>query len=153
VYFVPERGWLFTADLLVSTRPKMARFDEDVLQNLRSLRLICDTLDVGTVFCAHKGAVKHGGRALRERLTWLQGVQEKGRELYVQRGQPLAHITTALLGREDFLQMVSRGDFSRINLMAGLLADVIRPEDAALVPTPKHADVRNEVYWKRHGHS
>jgi glyoxylase-like metal-dependent hydrolase (beta-lactamase superfamily II) len=148
VYHVPERGWLFTADLLVTPKPRVARYDEDVLQGLASLRHVCDRLHVGTVFCAHKGPTADGGAALRARLDWLEGLRARAGERYLQRGEPIREVSRALLGREDFLQYFSHGDFSRLNLTAGLLADVVRPEDAHLVPTPSATGPRNEAYWR-----
>jgi hypothetical protein len=53
-------------------------------------------------------------------LQWLEGLQLRARAL-VGGGASVEHARRLLLGREDFLYYFSMGDFSRKNLLTGLL--------------------------------
>jgi len=131
IFYVPEKRWLFSADLLVTPRPKMARFDEDVIAGLRTLQRICgrrpdpsiaSTIEIGTVFCAHRGPVANGKTLLEQRLHWLQDVQRSALSMR-SAGMPVHKVTRKLLGRESFMYYLTLGDFSRANLVNGLLSD------------------------------
>lgn len=78
---VPARGALFAADLYVAARPRTARFDEDVVRGLASLRHAAALSDSETLFCAHRGPLDGGARLLREKAAWLGELQSRATEL------------------------------------------------------------------------
>lgn len=78
------------------------------------------TLDFGTIFCGHRGVISKGPRAFREKLAYLQGLQEEALQLQGKGWAPRA-ITRRLLGREDIMYFSSGGEFSKILLIRGLL--------------------------------
>lgn len=159
VFYVPERQWLFSADLFVTSTPKMAFYGEEPLTSISTLRKICygmppttpaattpgaesnppppptlstsssldsDTLtfplDVSSMFCAHRGKLTDGAARLRARLQWLEDVQGACESLLASGIVDVGAITRAVLGgKEDALYYTSRGDFSRRNLVIGLL--------------------------------
>lgn len=130
VIWVPERGWLFSADLLVTSKPRMAFKQEVLADTLATLRDIV-RLPVTTLWCSHRGRLDDGVSQLRARLDWMETLQQRAVELHETRGWPVARIARQLLGREDFLYYVSRGDFARRNLVVGLLqaAGVAHPRE------------------------
>lgn len=76
VIWVPERNWMFTADLFITSKPKITRFDEDLSQLLKSLRLAV-ALKPDLIFCAHRGPVRDGTAALKSKLQFWEEVQAK----------------------------------------------------------------------------
>lgn len=142
---VPARGALFAADLYVAARPRTARFDEDVVRGLASLRHAAALSDSETLFCAHRGPLDGGARLLREKAAWLGELQSRATELYVGRGLPLLQTTHALLGREDALHWASGGDFARTNLVRGLLEGCLRPGDG--LAEAGHRAAERTAHW------
>jgi glyoxylase-like metal-dependent hydrolase (beta-lactamase superfamily II) len=147
VFYVPERKWLFCADLYVTSRPKMAFYDEKPLQSIATLKRMLRGDDSGqkwedgvsalglslplpidTIFCAHRGRLTDGAGRLNERLEWLEELRHKALQRYQRDGvDSIKAISKELLGKEDeVVHYISRGDFSRLNLISGLLADVLR---------------------------
>ena len=123
---VPERGWLFTADLFLSPRLEYLRYDEDVYALADSLHRMAQ-LDVGTLFCGHRGVVENGAQALQTKARYLEALCGQVNRRYYREQQPLPHIQRELLGREGLLSWVTAGDFSKSNL----IASCIRSDDSA----------------------
>jgi len=119
-YLEPERGWLFTGDLYVTARPRYLRADEDISQEMHSLRSVLE-LDFDTIFCAHRGILTAGKQALQRKLDHLSALCERVRELR-DRGESERRITRKLLGREDFLSFVTGFHYSKRNLVRACLA-------------------------------
>lgn len=122
VFYVPERKLLFSADLLVTSRPKIARFDENVLDGISSLQHIVDNYDIQSVYCAHRGPLENGIIALKERLAWLLQLRESALRLKKQGLSP-HNIRRKLVGREDLLYYLTMGHFSKQWLIDGLVKD------------------------------
>ncbi len=116
-YLEPERGWLFTGDLYIASKPRFMRADEDVHEQIASLRRVIE-LDFETVFCAHRGVVADGRAALRAKLDYLVSLRDEVRELHV-RGRTVPEITRTLLGRESFMSFITFFHFSKRNLVRG----------------------------------
>ncbi|WP_022835790.1 MBL fold metallo-hydrolase [Salisaeta longa] len=121
-YYVPERRWLFSADLFITPRPQYLRFDEDVQQLLASLHRVlehpCDVL-----FCSHRGIVPDGRAALQRKARYLEALMGIVQRRRVIDQQSINHIRKTMLGREGWLRWVSGGDFSKEHLVASCLAD------------------------------
>ncbi len=110
-----ERGWLFSADLFVGERTRFLRRDEDLGELLQSLRKVLG-YEFETLFCAHRGVIKDGKRALAAKLEHLESLCDNSRELYRQ-GLPLAEVTRRLLGREELTSLVTGYQFTKGNLI------------------------------------
>jgi glyoxylase-like metal-dependent hydrolase (beta-lactamase superfamily II) len=119
-YLEPERGWLFTGDLYIASKPRFMRADEDVEAQIASLRRVLD-LDFETVFCAHRGVITDGRRAIQAKLDYLASLRDEVRHLDAE-GRSIGEITRILLGRENFLSLVTFYHFSKRNLVRGCLA-------------------------------
>ncbi len=127
---VPERRWLFTADLFLSPRVKYLRFDEDVYALAESLHAMAQ-LPADVLFCGHRGVVKEGATALKEKARYLEALCGQVKHRYYHEQQPLPAIQQDLLGREGTLHWFTGGDFSKQNMIA---ACVRRPDDTDDLP-------------------
>jgi glyoxylase-like metal-dependent hydrolase (beta-lactamase superfamily II) len=119
-YLEPERGWLFTGDLYVGTRPRYLRQDENLPLQIESLRTILSH-GFKVVFCGHRGVVTEGYQAIEEKLDYLVGFSEKVKQLH-EKGISVREITRRLLGREDLTSLATLGHFTKGNMVRGCLA-------------------------------
>ncbi|MEW6363630.1 MAG: MBL fold metallo-hydrolase [Acidobacteriota bacterium] len=117
-YLVPEKGALFTGDLFVASKPQYLRVDENPLLEMESLRLILRQ-DFRVIFCAHRGIVPDGRKALQEKLDYLEALRERVRDL-LRHGQSVPEIARRVLGKDGFLCWLSGGHFSKANMIAAL---------------------------------
>jgi glyoxylase-like metal-dependent hydrolase (beta-lactamase superfamily II) len=123
-FLEPERGWLFTGDLYIASRMRYLRRDEHVGGYIESLRRVLqESFEV--VLCSHRGVLADGRAALRRKLDHLITLCEQVRELDA-RGYGPAQITRQLIGREDHMAWLSRGHFSKQNLVASCLETLDR---------------------------
>ena len=121
-FLIPERGWLFTGDLYVAPNPHSARKEDDYVQEIESLRrILAHSFD--TVFCAHRGIVKNGWRALRKKLDYLVSLRQEIRHL-AQQGYSAAEIRKILLGKEGAISWLTFFHFSKKNLVLSLLGKI-----------------------------
>ncbi len=121
VFFDAERRWLFSGDLFIATRARLARRHEDFAQLFESLRR-AQQLDPELLFDAHAGVVPDAGAALAEKMQWLRELQAEARRLR-EAGRSVREIRRRLLGREPWtMWLLTFGDFSKTNLIRGLLA-------------------------------
>lgn len=118
-YLEPERGWLFGGDLYIASRPRFMRADEDVDEQIESLRRVL-RLEFDTLFCAHRGVVADGRQAIGAKLDYLVSLRDEVRGLR-REGRSIAEIRGTLLGRETFLSLVTFYHFSKTNLVRGCL--------------------------------
>ncbi len=118
-YLEPNRGWLFTGDLYIASKPRFLRADENVDQQIDSLRSVL-SLDFETVFCAHRGVVATGRDAIKSKLDYLVSLRAEIRKLRAE-GRGVSEIQRILLGREGFLSLVTLLHFSKRNLVRACL--------------------------------
>lgn len=118
-YLMPQRGWLFSADLYIANHLKLLRSDEHIPTLLDSIRKVL-ALEFDTILCPHRGPVEDGKRKLREKYDFLLDLAARAQELQ-QRGMELPEITRHLLGKENMMSILSRYNFSKRNLIASCL--------------------------------
>ena len=123
-YLEPNRGWLFTGDLYISSKPRFLRVDEDVDDYIASLHTILG-LEFEMLFCAHRGVIQDGRRAIRAKLDYLESLRGEVRRLH-EAGYPVGAITRTLLGREGFLTFFTAFHFSKRHFVRACLASVER---------------------------
>lgn len=122
-FWIPERGWLFTADLYISSHPQYCRKDDITAGEIESLRHIL-SYDFNTVFCAHRGIVKNGREAIREKLDYLEWLRTEIQRLYGE-GKSIKEIRNVLLGREKSVSWISFFHFSKKNMILSLLPEKV----------------------------
>lgn len=120
-FLEPERGWLFTGDLYIASKPRYLRADENVGEQIESLRKILE-LEFDLLFCSHRGVVAGGREALRQKLDYLVWLRGRARELR-DSGLDTREVARRLLGREDFMSWVTLLHFCKRNLIESCLED------------------------------
>ncbi|WP_323847073.1 MBL fold metallo-hydrolase [Microbulbifer magnicolonia] len=118
-YLLPERGWLFSADLYIANYLKLLRSDEHIPTLLDSIRTVLGH-DFDVILCPHRGVVENGKQRLREKYDYLLNLAAQAQEL-AQQGMELEVITRRLLGKENLMSIVSRYNFSKRNLIVSCL--------------------------------
>jgi len=118
-FLIPQRGWLFTADLFITPAPQFARKADHYREEMESLRGVLEH-DFATVFCAHRGVVENGKEMLRRKLEYLEELYGKVGEMH-RAGKSLREIRLALLGREGMMSWLTFFHFSRRNMIKSVL--------------------------------
>jgi glyoxylase-like metal-dependent hydrolase (beta-lactamase superfamily II) len=118
-FFEEGRRWLFSGDLYVHERVKLLRRIEDVWQHLDSLKRVL-ALEPELLICDHAGILEHAQERLRRKIQYWEDLAGQARALREQ-GLGVEEIAHRLLGREGLLTWASLGDFSKRNLIRGLL--------------------------------
>lgn len=121
----PNEGWLFSGDLYIGERAKYVRADEDAGLTLDSLRRVLE-LDFDVMFCSHAGVVKDGKAALRRKIDFWENVQGRARDL-LGAGHSLESIRDQVLGPEGRMTPITRGHFSKLNLVKSLVHEQPSP--------------------------
>jgi glyoxylase-like metal-dependent hydrolase (beta-lactamase superfamily II) len=119
VLWLPERGWLFSADLYIMERARYIRRRDDLALWMDSLRRML-AYDFDTMFCAHAGRVEGAHGAIRRKLAYWEELAGDARQLAAAGYEPRA-ISRQLLGRAGFITLWSGGNYSKQNLIRGLL--------------------------------
>ena len=71
VFLEPAEGWLFSGDLYLGDRIKYFRADENIADQITSLRKIL-RYDFDTLFCAHRPEIHQGKECLARKLAYLE---------------------------------------------------------------------------------
>ncbi|MCO1333840.1 MBL fold metallo-hydrolase [Microbulbifer sp. OS29] len=118
-YLLPERGWLFSADLYIANYLKFLRIDEHIPTLLNSIKRVLDcSFDV--ILCPHRGVVEDGWQQLNKKYEYLLNLTGEAQVLQEQ-GLPLEQITQRLLGKEGLLSIMTGYNFCKRNLIASCL--------------------------------
>lgn len=113
--FEPDQGWLFTGDLYITPYPKVFLEEESIKEYIASLEYL-QTLDYQTVFCAHSGVVEDGKNMMGKKLAYLKKIQKEVSHLH-EMGESDKAIRTKILPEKVKLELISLGQFSRLNLI------------------------------------
>jgi glyoxylase-like metal-dependent hydrolase (beta-lactamase superfamily II) len=124
VVWEADRGTLFSGDLFLGVKVRVARPMEDPRALARSLRRAA-ALQPRVVLDAHRGVVPNGAGALAAKAAWLDEVIGVI-DAHIARGWSDRAITRAVLGREHVVALVSGGDLSRANFVRAVRATAAR---------------------------
>lgn len=69
-----NKGWLFSGDLYIMSRPKSIFSFESIPVIIDSIEKVLG-YDFETMFCSHSGVLPNGRNRLQEKLTYLKSVQ------------------------------------------------------------------------------
>jgi len=119
VFYLPDRGALFSGDLYISKALRYLRSDERLDQLIDSIRDVL-ALDFSTIFCPHRGILEDGKPSLAAKLDNILSLCGKAQDLS-RRGYPVARIVTELLGPEDMTARITGYNFSKANLISEAL--------------------------------
>jgi glyoxylase-like metal-dependent hydrolase (beta-lactamase superfamily II) len=120
-----ERETLFAGDLFLGVKVRVARPMEDPRALAQSARRAA-ALGPRLVLDAHRGIVPNGAEALLAKAGWLED-RIGSIDEHIARGWSDRAITRSVLGREDVVYAVSRGDLSRLNFVRAVRATGARP--------------------------
>lgn len=119
-YLVPDEGWLFSGDLYLSSRIKYFRADENIKDQIASLKKVL-SLDFDALFCAHHPKPTNGKLFIREKLHFLEDIYEKTAELARNVMEPSA-IIKALHLKEDWkIKLLCFGNVSMENVIRSVI--------------------------------
>ena len=146
-FLEPEKKWLFTGDLFLATRPKLFRADEALTGEINSLKKVL-THQFQTVFCAHKGVVKDGYDAIRQKLDYFLKLVHRVKGLYAE-GNTVSEITKQVFGKKnDLIGLISLNHICYKNLTK----ECLKVEDeVAWAEYAPHSPFRQCIY-DRVGH-
>lgn len=113
--FLPQQKYLFSGDMYISKSLKYLRADEDLAQLMDSLRKLI-ALNFEILFCPHNGIVEQGKQALEGKLSNLVKLCQQTQVL-AEKGLSEDEIVIELLGPEDWLTKMSKGNISKGNLI------------------------------------
>lgn len=115
-----ERATLFAGDLFLGVKVRVARPMENPRALAQSARRAA-ALRPAHVFDSHRGLLPNGAEALRAKANWLDetigAIDDR-----IASGWSDRVIAQGVLGREDLVAMVSRGDLSRLNFVRAVRA-------------------------------
>jgi glyoxylase-like metal-dependent hydrolase (beta-lactamase superfamily II) len=114
-----ERETIFSGDLFLSVKMRLAQDVEDVHGVVRSLHSVI-ALAPKRMFCAHRGSVHEPVATLRAKAAWMEEIIGESRRLAA-KGMPVGAITRQLLGRDGFTRIISVGKLSKRNLIRSAL--------------------------------
>jgi glyoxylase-like metal-dependent hydrolase (beta-lactamase superfamily II) len=120
VFWVPERGWLFSGDVFIAERVRAFRRDEDFAATVATLERLA-RLNVGALLCAHRPLARGGSEALQHKLNWLMEIHGQVQEL-AGRGAGETEILHRLrLPGSRVLALATLGDVSTGNMVRSIL--------------------------------
>lgn len=123
-FLEPNKGWLFTGDLFIASKPKFIREDENPNEEIKSLKRIL-TYDFDKIFCSHRGYIADGKRAIRNKLEYLESLRENVHNLYKE-GRTIEEITNILMGKENFISIFTLYHFSKRNIVLAFTRTAVK---------------------------
>lgn len=117
--YEPIQGFLFSGDIFCGQRLVYMRADEDFALTLCSLKCLAN-LEVKTVFCGLKGAIDNGAVVIRNKIRNMERLRDQVHALRKQKLSPTA-IKQKILGPEDKMSLITRGHFSKQNVIDSIL--------------------------------
>lgn len=121
--YEPEQGWLFSGDLFLSVKVRVLRTDEDIAASMASLRQAA-ALPLQRLFCGSGKILDHPVDILQQKLAFYEELQGRVTSLH-QKGWEIEKIRDAVLGKEGVWPLMSQGEFSKLNLVRGLLQSAL----------------------------
>jgi len=120
VFLEPGQGWLFSGDLYLGDRIKYFRADENIAEQISSLRKILK-YDFEALFCAHRPAIKDGKKRLARKLDYLENFYGRVGELSAM-GLDAKAIMKRLRLREAWLiRVMCFGNVSMENMVRSVM--------------------------------
>jgi glyoxylase-like metal-dependent hydrolase (beta-lactamase superfamily II) len=127
-----ERAILFAGDLFLAVKVRVARPGENPRSLADSLRRAA-ALGPKRMFDAHRGEVPNPVTGLRAKAAWLD--ETIGRiDHAIDAGHSDESIRDQILGREEWVSYVSRGDLCKLNFARAVRASRRAPETDGVAP-------------------
>ncbi|HBT96646.1 MAG TPA: Zn-dependent hydrolase [Desulfobulbaceae bacterium] len=115
VFYEKSNGWLFSGDVYVSRKQKVALTDENIGDAIKTLNRLVQ-LDIGKIFCAHTGIHIGGKEKLQSKLDFFLNIQNQVNTLKKE-GLALKEIDKRLFPKKNLWTICSGGEWSSLNLV------------------------------------
>lgn len=112
-------GQLFSGDLYVQTKTKVAMESESIPEIIQSLETVL-RYDFKDVFCCHAGYLENGRDRLEAKLAYLKETEEQVLMLH-QRGFSIKEIQTRLFPRKYPITLFSYGQWDSKHIVTSIL--------------------------------
>ncbi|MEH7444881.1 MBL fold metallo-hydrolase [Bacillus sp. JJ1122] len=116
-----ETGQLFTGDLFVSEKTKVALAEESIPQIIQSLEKVM-MYDFQDVFCNHAGFVENGREALIRKLDYLLSIQQQVLILHKE-GNQAEVICEKLFPKKYPIYKLSGGEWNSLHIVTSILKE------------------------------
>jgi hypothetical protein len=110
---------LFAGDVFLGVKVRIAHADEDPRAQVASLRAMVARRP-SRVFCMHRGLLPNGATMLAVKADWMEEMIGTIERLHAE-GHSLDTIRRQVLGARNRTDVISRGDYSSINLVRAVL--------------------------------
>lgn len=121
VFFEKQQGWLFSGDLYLGERIKFFRSDENIREQIVSLKKIM-TLDFDTLFCAHNPCLNDGKQKIKNKLQFLEDLLGNVGKL-AEKGYSKKAVIKALDPKKDRgVKWLTMGNVSFANMIRSAMA-------------------------------
>ncbi|MCX7680244.1 MAG: MBL fold metallo-hydrolase [Spirochaetes bacterium] len=115
VLYEKSNGWLFTGDLFVSTKQRVAFVDENINTTIQTLQQLL-VLDFEIIFCSHSGQQQKGKEKLKRKLDYFLSIQQQV-QILKQKGLTTQEIDKILFPQPNLWTVVSCGEWSTLNII------------------------------------
>jgi|WetSurMetagenome_2_1015567.scaffolds.fasta_scaffold113260_2 glyoxylase-like metal-dependent hydrolase (beta-lactamase superfamily II) len=120
LFYEASRGWLFTGDFFLTTRPRVVFFEEDLSATLESLKRL-EGLHVKVLFDAHSGPLHEGAKLLARKRAALEDLGQRVANLRAA-GLDDRAIDRRLFPKRPFISRVSFGEWSSLRMVQTVTA-------------------------------
>lgn len=112
-------GTLFSGDLFLGVKVRVAHHDEAPRATVRSLRRVL-ALEPARMFDAHRGLIERPTSALQAKIDWMEETIGQIDALAIA-GVSEKEISRRVLGRRDWMDITSRDEYSRLSFVRAAL--------------------------------
>ncbi len=123
-----NKGWLFSADLWVSSYIKYFMRAESMQEQIESIRKVLK-LDFNILFCSHNPQFENAKNKLERKLQFFEAFYEKVSRWYHKGLSPKAILSQMGLKSDWQIRLMSLGELSTLNMIRA----VVRDEEAKLI--------------------
>jgi glyoxylase-like metal-dependent hydrolase (beta-lactamase superfamily II) len=121
-YLDTQTGYLFSGDLYLADRIKIFRKDENIHDEIGSLKTIL-THDFDALFCAHNPQLRNGRARIEAKLDFLENIVSEARE-FNETGLPLREIVLKMRKSSDrFIRWFTMGNVCYGHMIRSALYD------------------------------
>lgn len=117
-----QQGWLFSADLWVSSYIRYFMRSESMKQQIESIHKILQ-LDFDVLLCSHNPQFTDGKEKLRKKLQFLEDFYGKAAKFHHQGHSPSSIMKEMGLKESWFIRFLSTGELSTLNMVKSVVRD------------------------------
>jgi glyoxylase-like metal-dependent hydrolase (beta-lactamase superfamily II) len=110
-----EKGWLFSGDLFVGGKDRALRVDNNIWQIIATLKAVA-ALPISRLYPGCARARENPAQELADKIAYLEEIGGQVLALH-EKGFPRKKIARSLFGGIMWIELVTSGHFSRLNLV------------------------------------